>query len=251
MRKLIELIGVWFKYLKFRYFGKEIVVKNSFLGERLFACKNNVEYYRVNNYGDEEMALGAFMFLLREDDIVWDIGASVGLFSIYSAPLVSKVISFEPDREIYERLLKNIALNRFEDKINALQIGLSTEAGLVSLSSDGLNGNSPSISNLGRHQGQIMVEVNSIDNLIKSGLHWPSVLKIDIEGAEILALKGAQDLLKSNAAPRLIFIEIHPDFLIYFESHESEVLDLITSNNYLIVCNNIRENQRHVIAIKN
>lgn len=251
MRKLFELLALWTNHIKLKYFHREIIIKNQFLGERVFACKNNVEFYRANNFGGEESALGAFLFLINEDDVIWDIGASIGLFSIYSAPHVKKVVSFEPEEEIFSRFSKNIQLNGLNDKIIPWQLGISSNLGEISLNTDGLNGNSPSISNLGRHKSSKYINVNSIDNLISDGFELPSVLKIDIEGAEILALIGAKKLLASKNAPRLLFIEIHPAFLPNFNSSSDEILNILSSNGYIIITSKIREKESHIIAVKN
>lgn len=250
MVRLIKFLKAWFNYFLFKYFKKEIIIENTFLGKRFFACKNNIEYYRANNYGDEEEALGAFLFLLEPNDVIWDIGTSIGLFSIYSAPHVKQVFSFEPDPEIFQRFNKNIGLNYLQNKITSYQLGISNKEGIVTLSSDGLDGSSPSISDLGRHSNKTTINVNSIDNLIEAGLDRPSILKIDIEGAEILALQGAKKLLESANSPRLIFMEVHPEFLPFFNSNAQEVIKNITDHGYLIISQRERDKQIHLIAVK-
>jgi len=55
---------------------------------------------------------------------------------------------------------------------------------------------------------------------------------MDIEGAEILAIKGMRELLGSGQAPRAIFIEIHPAFLGMFGPSPNEVMMLVQSFGY-------------------
>jgi FkbM family methyltransferase len=251
MAKITSFFIALFNYFMLKYFNKEIIITNTFYGERKFSCKNNIEYYRANNLGGEEAALGAFLFLLEKEDVVWDIGSSIGLFSIYSATYARSIIAFEPDSEIFDRLKKNVRINKFENRIICYKMGISNEKGSVSLNSDGLNGHSPSISNLGRHTKRVDITVNSIDNLIKNdGFTTPTVIKIDIEGAEILALKGAKDLLNSVSAPRLLFIELHPLFLKSYNSSTDEVISLVNSYGYKILSINERDAEMHLIAFK-
>lgn len=225
------------------------VFKTLFNTERKFYCESNTEIFRTVKFGGEITSLGAFLFLLKPDDIVWDIGASVGLYSIYSTSIVSQVFSFEPDPKICSRLQENVALNQLEHNITSINEAIGKKQGVISLHSDGLKGNSPSLSQLNRHSNTIEVKVDTIDNLISKTNSHPSVLKIDIEGAEILALKGGSELLSSIKKPRMIFMELHPKFLTHFNSSEQECLDLLQTYGYQIISFQKRSNEIHIIAI--
>ena len=72
-------------------------------------------------------------------------------------------------------------------------------------------------------------------------------MKIDIEGAEMLALRGMSGLLQSNVAPRAIFIETHPEFLPLFGSSEIEVLALLESFGYIQAYKSQRKAQIHYV----
>lgn len=230
--------------------GTKTILENNFLGKKKFFCTSSVEAFRTLKYGDEESALGAFLFLLKDDDIVWDIGSSVGLFSVYAADRASKVYSFEPDPQIFNRFNENIGLNDLSNKISTFQCAIGEKKGEMELYSDGINGNSPSLQNLKRHKGNLVtVAVKTVDELIlDEKIPTPSVMKIDIEGAEILALKGASKLLASANKPRLIFIEVHPDFLKSFNSKVEEVQQILLDNQYHILSTQKRDDQFHLIA---
>lgn len=229
--------------------GIKTIVKTKFLTEKKFYCSSSVEAYRTLRHGGEESALGAFLFLLKDDDTLWDIGSSIGLFSIFAADNVKQIHSFEPDPQIHKRCNENVTLNNLQNKITCHQIGIGEKPGEMQLNSDGIKGFSPSLSNLSRHSKTIDVKINSVDQLISEGLESPSVIKIDIEGAEILALRGAQSLLKSDNKPRLLFIELHPEFLTQFSSSTEEVLELLKSCSYQVLSSQKRDDQFHIIAI--
>jgi len=90
---------------------------------------------------------------------------------------------------------------------------VSNQRGIATLYTDGVEGNSPSLDQVGE-RGSVLVNTDSIDNAIsESVLPLPTVVKMDIEGAEILAIQGMKKLLSSQDAPRCLFIELHPDFL--------------------------------------
>jgi hypothetical protein len=79
----------------------------------------------------------------------------------------------------------------------------------------------------------IEIEVNSIDNLIlDKEIPYPTVVKIDIEGAEFIALKGMKNLLSSSKKPRMIFIELHPEFLPTFNTNVDEILEFMSQFDY-------------------
>lgn len=234
------------KTLLITRFGKNFIVNTTTFGSRKFNCANGVELFRTVRYGGEHKSLGAFLFLLKEDDIVWDIGASVGLFTVYSAGLVKTVVSFEPDPEIYNRLKSNIQLNNFTN-VMTNQLGIGDIDTQMNLNTNGVNGNSPSLMDLNRHTGSISIDVKSVDSLIKSRLPTPTVIKIDIEGAEGLAIKGALNLLKSKEKPRLLFVEIHPQFLD--ANGPDEIIHILKENGYKILNTQNRDKEYHLIAI--
>lgn len=217
-------------------------------GKISFLCGNRTEYYRSVEFGGEKKSLASFLFMLEPDDVVWDIGASIGLFTTHIALIAKKVIAFEPDPATFNRLKENIVLNKLENKVKLHQLALGSEQGKIRLQTDGLDGNAPSIANLGRHKHTVEVEVSTIDKLVKEGETAPTVLKIDIEGAEILALRGAKDFLKSSAKPRLLFIEVHPTFLGNYNSDASEVENIIKESGYKTIGVNRRGEQFHIIA---
>lgn len=234
-----------------RFLGMKTVMRNTFLGERSFYCEGSVEAFRTIRYGGEETALAAVLFLLNDRDTVWDVGASIGLFSIYAAGKAQKVVSFEPDPHIYKRFNENVGLNKLENKITTYPFAIGAEVGKMALNSDGIDGFSPSLSNISRHSKTVEVEVKTMDSMIADGAEAPTVIKIDIEGAEILALQGAKKLLQCTNRPRLLFIEVHPEFLPAFESSVDQVHELLEAYNYKILSIEERGTQDHLIAISN
>lgn len=210
-----------------------------------FAINNVVEQFRLRDWGGEKEYVVEMINELRPSDIFYDIGASVGLNSILSAKHLTegKVISFEPDPENLRCLKKNYALNGLSNfQIQEMAVG--SEAGQMDLFTNGSNGYSPSLRGVNGIERFIKVKVNSIDNLLAEKLiPLPTVIKIDIEGAEMLALAGMNKLLTSSDRPRVIFIEIHPEFLTSFETSADEVLDYLSKLNYEVITENPRNQQ--------
>lgn len=232
-----------------RFTGMRTILRNKFFGDTKFYCNNNIEAFRTIYYGDEETALGAFLFFLLEDDVVWDIGASVGLFSVYAANKTDKVISFEPDPEIRARLIENIELNKLSNKVIVRDNAIGDKDGDMQLHSDGVNGMSPSIAELKRHKNSITIPIRTMDSLLADDLIKPTVIKIDIEGAELMALRGGKELLSGTTKPRLLFMEVHPNFLKDMGSTDAELISLLKEYGYKIISTSWRDNQYHVLAV--
>lgn len=225
-----------------------------------FEAFSPVEHHRIANYGDEREFLNFFLSQLIPQDVVFDIGASVGLFSIHAASLLEqgKVIAFEPDFETLERLKFNVKLNKQLTNIHYISWAVSDTQSEATLYTDGASGCAPTLKKqLGRSnapKGEIKIKTNTLDNALLTGeLPLPTALKIDIEGAEILCIKGAHRLLKGEFGrkPRLIFLEAHPDFLTSFNSNIEEVDDIIKKNGYASIWTRERDNQIHSCYLVN
>jgi FkbM family methyltransferase len=222
------------------------------LGEFQFRVENNVEISRTLDYGNEMVSLATLLFLLKPDDVVWDIGASVGLFTVHCASRCARVVAFEPDPATCSRLKENIALNNFCSHVQVKGLAVGNEKGTMELATDGLDGFAPVLAkgNLGRHGAVVQVPVETIDSLIKDGTPVPSVVKIDIEGAEVLALKGGQQLLSGETRPRLLFIEMHPQFLPNFGATADGTAQMVENFGYRLLSTQKRAEQYHLIALR-
>ncbi len=231
-------------------FGIQQALTVDRLGPYKFYCRNQTELFRTQDYGGETLSLAAFLFLLKEEDIVWDVGASVGLLTVHSAGIAKQVVAFEPDPATNRRLQQNVELNRLSGKVRFKNCALSDQEGTHELHTDGLAGNAPTLKSLGRHSQVAQVQVRTIDKVVASGIPAPTVLKIDIEGAEIAAIKGARQLLHSKVAPRLLFVEIHPEFLKSYSATPDDVLKLITDAGYHLLLLRPEHGQFHVVATR-
>lgn len=224
---------------------------NKFIKEgAYFEITTKMEKYRISNYGDEIKLIENFLEKIEGGDVFFDIGSCLGLYAIHAAHLGCKVFAFEPDPGYRKRLKKNIRINKLKKKVNVLNWAVSNNVGTATLYSDGINGNSPSLVEVGSRDS-ILVKTNTIDNAIANGeLPSPDIIKIDIEGAEFLALRGMERTLGSEHAPRLLFIEFHPRFLPSFNSTISECKHLIFSKDYKEVFTSTRNEQFHSFFIK-
>jgi folate-dependent phosphoribosylglycinamide formyltransferase PurN len=101
--------------------------------------------------------------------------------------------------------------------------------------------------------GTVEIETRAIDDALSDGdFPLADVLKVDIEGAEALCLRGCEKLLSGafGSSPRVLFIEVHPKFLPDYDSTEKEVRRRIREAGYSVTWSREREEQEHLLCIR-
>ena len=146
--------------------------------------------------------------------VIYDVGANIGYISLMMARLCGssgKVFSFEALPTNVQRLQKNIALNRMESVIRVISkavIDSSHPVIFLAHSSSSMGKARGSAGREGHYDHEIKVAGLALDDFVFSEDNpAPSLIKMDIEGGEILAIKGMQRLLKEKHP--LLFIELH------------------------------------------
>jgi len=177
---------------------------------------NPLEGYRISTYESKEPeTLDWFDKALRDNDVVFDIGANIGLYSIYAAKTKSKaqIYSFEPEAQNFTRLQRNILLNELKNIVPVnVALASGTAFGYLHVSeliaSSALH--SFSTSQLGTQAKfkQGIMGISLDDLVLKYGLAQPSLVKIDVDGIEEGIVEGGKRVL-SNPACRELLIEIN------------------------------------------
>ena len=176
-----------------------------------FVCDSPTILRFLEATKDKEMAsLGRLLQYVQLGDVVYDVGASFGLYSVFLAMKVGvqgKVIAFEPEGESYRYVLANSRSNQTENLL-PYRVALGSEEG-----SGTLGGRFGGFSLL-QHGGEgHRVSVIPGDSFIKQcGLPVPKIVKVDVEGFEMAVIKGLGETLKSEAC-EVVFCEVHPGLL--------------------------------------
>jgi len=230
-------------------FPRQVAMKTFLPTACRFEISCDVEAYRIEQFGEEEEFTRLILADLHEHEVFFDIGACVGLVTVHAAVKGAEVYAFEPDPYYRSRLSLNLSLNGLTD-VHVFDWAVADREGTSTLFTDGAGGKSPSLRQVGA-RGSVEIKISSID--IARSLHLlpaADVVKLDIEGAEILALRGMAGLLASAEAPRAIFVELHPDFLRDFGSSISEISELFKYYGYACVYDKERSGQIHRIYRK-
>jgi FkbM family methyltransferase len=148
---------------------------------------------------------------LRANDTFFDLGANHGIYTCLAGLSfeAGQVISFEPNPKTCEALKKNIALNQLQTDVTVFQSAVADKPGKADFFIDkNSTGSSLSESRQQSDTKAIEVDVVALDSLVTAeSLPIPDVIKIDVEGAELQALKGMQSILADEC--RLLYCEVH------------------------------------------
>lgn len=173
---------------------------------------------------------------IEPDAVVWDIGANLGLFALPAALKANKgrVYGFEPDVELAANLHRTLRLPQ-NDGLNISWLCLaisdqdSTAAFQISKFSRAMN----KLEGAGEwHNNQVItdelrsVATMRIDTLSRS-LSPPTVIKIDVEGAEIRVLEGGEETISTHRPTILIEgpRELWDKMGSFFRKHDYILLD--------------------------
>ncbi len=163
--------------------------------------------------------------------LVIDVGANVGFFSLRFARWVGgdgEVISIEPEDHNYETLVRTLKLENRFGNVRTLKAVAAAASGTMLLEINELH---PADHKLSRDGTGVPVEAVRLDDLVQhKSARRPSLVKIDVQGAEMLVLQGAADILKL-AAPAL-FVELQEEGLKKFGTSVAAILDHLSQCGY-------------------
>lgn len=206
--------------------------------------KNYVDHYIIKTGSYESEVLDALSQGANENDVLWDIGANIGFHSLSfkkKFPNI-KVYSFEPDYSNFSSLYQNVILNKLE--INLVNFALSSSSGCSKLYSiDGNHGMStlnpwhefnwkkhPHF--IGHIDGDFLIENNHFSA--------PTIIKLDVEGHELMVLKGLNQILSAKKV-RKIILEVDKSFLL----NDSEIKTFLSPFGYLFKILDRKEDTDH------
>ena len=181
---------------------------------------------------DRDLDYRASLELIEPAATVIDVGANIGLWSLVAARRAGCVHAFEPAPSTFARLRRNLDLNGMPNVV-ANRLAVDREGGTTSFY-EAIESNSGGAGYLRRPGAPVEVTVErvTLDDYCRSrGIERVGVLKLDIEGAEWLALQGAEELL-GGAAPPAIFMELDGELTRQFGWEPVDVLAWLRERDY-------------------
>lgn len=162
---------------------------------------------RNETFSTKEPATLSWIESFEQDSLFWDVGANVGLYSVYAAIHGVRVVAFEPSAFNLEFLVRNINLNNVSSRVDVLPIatgGTGVSVNELHLSSTAWG---DSQNSFGTKRGQYGTEIEvaieyrvlgvSLDALVDTlGFRVPDFLKIDVDGIEREIVESGPSVLK-------------------------------------------------------
>lgn len=199
----------------------------------LHASRMSIHLLIVKNYYREEMMF--YRYFLKSGDIFVDVGANIGLLSLMAARGVmpgGSVHSFEPNPKVFRFLVENFRLNSITEGCQQYECALADEDAISRFYIRKYGDDLGSISKATHLANcSVKVQVSRGDTVLKD-LSQITLLKIDVEGAELRVLKGFQGLID-----RIKFILFEADSKM-MESHGlslSQLIDFLEPRGFRIL----------------
>lgn len=231
---------------------------NDFSREFTFYYTNSLEKWRAETFKIKEPETNEWIYKnINSESVFWDVGANIGLFSLFAATCNSfcKIFSFEPEAQNFACLIKNIYQNKFEN-ISPLCIGLNNEKPKIMdlYISEFISGSashnlgSPSAWSGNKSIFKQKVVAASPDCLVSEfKIPLPSMIKIDVDGLELEILEGASSILDNSVKTILVEMDANDkaeilkmtsllqckDFTLVFCSNRTAQLHSKLPRNYI------------------
>jgi FkbM family methyltransferase len=168
--------------------------------------------------------------------VIYDIGAFHGILTLFFASRAEHVVSYEPASANYARMMENLRLNNVTN-VTVRKVGIGSSRGIapllyLPLMPGGASLEAGTIAGI-RRRAHVLEEIpiTTLDEDIREhGLPAPDFIKIDIEGLESEALRGARQTL-ARRRPAL-FLEMHGETMNEKRRKCSEVVALLEEAGY-------------------
>ena len=171
---------------------------------------------------------------LKKGDVALDLGANLGYHTITMAELVEnsgKILSFEPQRIIFQQLNCNVFLNRL-DNVDTYNLAVGNSNSDVFIDSPNYHRINPMYTNIGNtsiNTDNVGYKVHQIQ-LDSLELNRLDFIKLDIQGYELFALQGAKNTI--DKFKPVMFMEIEEKQLEKFKTSSVDLINYTKELGY-------------------
>lgn len=181
-----------------------------------FYTPNETTKWRANSLFVKEPSTVEWIEQMKEGEVMYDIGANVGSYTVLAGKKGVKVYAFEPEAENFALLVKNMQLNGIEPNAYCLAISNEEKAGILYGGQKEAGG---ACHSFGEQVGYNLAEREPsftqgcfgvpLDKMIEDGLPHPQHIKIDVDGFEYKVIEGAKNILANGV--KSILVEVNPN----------------------------------------
>jgi FkbM family methyltransferase len=230
MRAKLKLYRSWYKLIN------HMVIQADYMNCRVLVRAQEDVGIQILAGNFERNDLLYLLSKTRDEDVFLDIGANIGLFSILMARNNStiKVHAFEPiplnaclfEASLHLNDIESVKLNRccVGNSVGDVEFSLATDSAYSSLHD---TGRSPELK-------KIKTSITTLDDYIEGNeIERIDIIKIDVEGAEMLVLEGGREFLSNRRIrPRLVLMELFDENLAIFNTSIAKVLKVMQDLEY-------------------
>jgi FkbM family methyltransferase len=206
----LKLLGPDLRAQVLEKLSDEMVTETRVPGGRIrFYTPSTLLQWRAASVLTKETDMIEWIAGMSKSSVLWDIGANVGVFSLYAAVCqAAKVLAFEPAAANFEVLTRNVQLNGVSDRVTAYCLAFAgrTELGVLNLPSHAMGA---ALSQFGK-RGEVSrylegAEANIVQGMIGYSVDefvaqfsplLPTHLKMDVDGLELPILQGAARFIR-------------------------------------------------------
>lgn len=234
LRKLLKIIArIFAKIIYGKYKTVSIANHSSFFLNSQFAFSNYEHWGDDHNKGFTKL-----LELAKNKNVVFDIGAHIGLCLLPLSKISNKVYGFEASNINSRYLKEHIKINKITNaQVISCLVGDISKDNVNFFDVEGGSG-VPSIANLSEiNNGVDTINTYhkqiSLDDFCKDNNVMPDVIKIDVEGAEFFVLDGASEIIQQHRPD--IVISLHPKHLNNLGRDINEVFDYCEKFSYQLI----------------
>ncbi|MFG6102890.1 FkbM family methyltransferase [Leptothoe sp. EHU-05/26/07-4] len=198
-----------------------------------------LKYLKLGAEAFDKELLDIALECVNKDDVVWDIGANVGVFTFAAASIIGTkghVLSVEPDIWLANLIQRSTRLRENQNlSVDVLPVAVAENCGIETflVATRGRASNvlakAGGRSQMGGYRERNFVPTFSLDDLLKIS-EKPNFVKIDVEGAEVNVLKGSRKIL-SESRP-IIYCEVGTEY-------RAEITEIFHSFQYKVFDGNL------------
>jgi FkbM family methyltransferase len=182
--------------------------------------------YRYLSWNPDEYA--AFRAVVRPGTVALDVGANVGAYALLLGHWTGRsgaVFAFEPAPVAFDGLARHIRLNHLEDVVRPAQMAIGDGPGAARLLVASTAGESRLAIPTDPIHASVDVLATTIDDFCARERIDPDFIKIDVEGFELAALRGARETIRRRRGALALFVEMHPALWPVLGVQHADVLD--------------------------
>ncbi|MCS6818689.1 MAG: FkbM family methyltransferase [Chitinophagales bacterium] len=201
---------------------------------RLLGTYLIVDYNLNSTTPDRDYAI--ILYLTKGKKCIFDVGANHGVVSLLIAQQnrEANIYAFEASENAVNIINHNVELNNLSNRIKVINTLIADKSGMTMpfYWKDSSGGASITKGRLGHHR-EIEKSTLSLDDFVANNSIKPDFIKIDIEGAESLAVRGLLQTIEKHRPE--IFIELHSFGELSLVDNARQIFDSIISYSYYFV----------------